>query len=732
MSGVVDEDTARTLAGGRETLGAVLSTAQRELQKVFLIFVAGFLLTFYALRIWIWDWLKEVTRSGMDLATAERVDIIVTTPFEVILLQAKLGILVGILVIIPALVYLSRRELQARGRWPDLRLSRTQGAGLILLATALFVGGVTYAYRVFFPIMFDFLASQAISVGVEPTYGIVDWTEFLILLTISFGLAAQLPLMMTGLAYTGIVPYETFRDKWKYAIIIMFSFGALFSPPDPFTLMMWATPLVGLYAFSLALAKVATNVRRAGEARVGIGSGKGIRVKLAGVGAAALLTGVAAVAFVVIGGPDWLWSTLVPRLPEPVRPGAPLGLSAFVRRNGQFGLLLVGVTATLLALAVPVIAYVFRALRRPVHPPVRPADPEAVDLTPANAEAIAEMPSAVFEGMDEETAVEYASQAVEAGDREKASLILDRFDDTHVEEDDSDAPPPAPEDETSGRGIQETATGVVGAFTDDHDEEEIGGYFHDLRFVADTLRSRLFHMFAVFGVVMGAGFTFLYQGGLGHIKQDFVSRLPAAVRPEELSVIALHPVEVLIFIVKASTILGALAVVPMILYYAWPALTELGWVDARRSVIYKWTAGTVLALIGGTMVGYFVIAPAVISYLVYDAINAGMIISYRINSFAWLIIFTTVGVGLLALIPFTMWMLYRAGAASYRAMRGRWREVTITAFFFAGMFTPAGVLSMFIVGIPVMIAYWVGLAGLWLVTLGGRRDGDVPAPAPSS
>jgi sec-independent protein translocase protein TatC len=73
-------------------------------------------------------------------------------------------------------------------------------------------------------------------------------------------------------------------------------------------------------------------------------------------------------------------------------------------------------------------------------------------------------------------------------------------------------------------------------------------------------------------------------------------------------------------------------------------------------------------------------------------------------------------------VPVTMWMLFRGKLASYRGMRNRWREVTIAVFAVSGVFTPASVLTMFLVAIPTMLAYWVGLTGLWVITLGGRRD----------
>ncbi len=718
MSSAVDEDTAQTLASGRDAIGGILSTAQTELQKVFIVFVVGFLGTFSALRVFIWDWLKAVTISGMDEATSAEVDIIVTTPFEVILLQAKIGILAGILIALPVLIFLSRRELKERGRWPSFRISRTRMVGLGILSAVLFVGGIAYAYRLFFPFMFEFLASQAISVGVDPTYGIVQWTEFLILLTLSFGFAAQLPLVMTGTSYAGLVSYESYRDKWKHAVVIIFVFGAFFSPPDPFTLLMWAVPLIGLYVFSLALSKLATNVRRAGGADTALGGASRIRRRAAGLLAIGVLAGLVTTVAVQAGLLEILYADVRPLLPELVRPTEPLGIGAHAARFGDAGPVLLGLYVGALVVAVPAVIIAVIVLRRPVYPPRSPDDPERVDLNPLPAERIRELPEEVFGAMTEEEATEYASNALEENEQEKAELVFERYDRAHSGDEDEDGEE-ATEDESGTIG--DTATGVVSAFSEDKDEEEIGGLIDDFRLIADSLRSRMFRMFAVFGIVIAAVFTFLYQGGIEYISDDFISRLPDAVSPEEVNIIALHPVEVLIFIVKASTIVAILAVVPMMLYYAWPTLTELGWVSARRDIVYKWTVGMLLTLAAGTALGYFVVAPGIISYLVYDAISHGMVISYRISSFAWLIIFTTVGIGLFALVPFTMWMLYLSGMASYDAMRNRWREVTIAAFAFAGVFTPAGVLTMFLVGIPMMIFYWVGLVVLWLATLGGRR-----------
>ena len=299
MSSALGDDTRATLDAGRETAGAMLRAAQKDLQKVFIFFLVGFLGTFYALRLYVWDFLKTVTRAQMSAAVSGEVSIIAQTPFDVILLQAKIGLVVGVVLAVPSFVYFSRDALKQRNLWPSSPVPVWQLAVILVGMVALFVAGVAYGYYVFFPFTFSFLASNAIAAGFSPTYSIVKWAQFIFLLTASFGLASQLPLAVTGLSYAEIVPYETFRDKWRYAVAGTFVVGALFTPPDPFTQIMWAIPVLTLYGLSLYLAKIVTTARRGSEQMDVPGTLRGHWNTIAGTAA---VGGLAVYAFFARGG----------------------------------------------------------------------------------------------------------------------------------------------------------------------------------------------------------------------------------------------------------------------------------------------------------------------------------------------------------------------------------------------------------------------------------------------
>ncbi|WP_417377557.1 twin-arginine translocase subunit TatC [Halobaculum marinum] len=358
-------------------------------------------------------------------------------------------------------------------------------------------------------------------------------------------------------------------------------------------------------------------------------------------------------------------------------------------------------------------------------------DPTAVDVEVFTADEVRRAPDAVFAGVSERRANYLADRAAANGDTEKARAVLDRFDEAQTareaaEQRGGSGSPSVPgaADDVGNRASRAGGTLLEGLTDGERDEDDIGGYYDDLAFIAASLRSRLFILVSVFGVTLASVFAFLYLGGIGDVKNNFVNRIPeevVGVGAENFGVIVLHPVEALIFEVKISTIAGAVAVLPFAAYYAWPALRDRGFVRGRRQVVFGWVAALLAGLLGGLALGYTVIAPTVISWLVGDALAAGMVISYRISDFAWLVFFTTVGIGFLADVPVLMVLLNTAGV-SYQAMRSRWREVTVAIMLVAALFTPADVFTMFLVTIPLMAAYGVGLLILWVLTLGGRRN----------
>ena len=723
MAAAIDEDTKRTVAQGRATLGSMIGSAREDLQKAFMVFVIGFMGTFYALRLYVWDQLKADLNQNPDI------QIVATTPFDVILLQAKIGMFVGVLVALPVVIYFGRDALRARGWWPAEDVPRWKLAIPTLLSVVLFAAGLAYAYYLFFPLMLGFLAGNAVNAGLQPSWSIVKWTQFIAFLGLSFGLAAQLPLAMSSLAYLRILSYQAMRDRWRYAVLGIVTFGAFFSPPDPLTQLMWAIPLIGLYGFSLALARFAELLRRSADE---VSAGMVVRRYWNKLVAVALVGFGAGYVFVTRYGVPAI-NDLVTSVSD--RFGPFPTLTELTGLDVQIVAALVGLGLALLALVAAGFYFAIRELdaaRDPAEPQGSPTD---IDLLALSAAAIPAAPPERFEEMDESEATELAREALqEQEDPDKAQAILDRFDEVQ-EAQEARAEAAAEDGEggeaaTGGDGatddeegglLSSTTAGVVDSFTEEETtEDDIGGYYYDIAFILESLTSRAFRIVGLFGIVMAATFVFLYQGGINTLRKAFFGQMPES-QIAQADIVTLHPAEALIFEIKFATLLGLVATFPLILYYAWPRLKERGLVGGDRRVLGAWAVTLIVGIVGGSIVGFLYVAPAIISWLAADAIESSMVIYYRINKFGWLVVLTTVGFGLLVEVPVTMFLFHRGGLISFQTMFDRWRTVVMAIVVVAAFITPSSLLTMLVFAIPVAVAYMIGLGLLWLYTFGGRR-----------
>lgn len=125
----------------------------------------------------------------------------------------------------------------------------------VFFATVMFLVGASFAYYVVVPFGFDFLINFGSAVvTVLPSIG--KYVGFFTKLLFGFGLAFELPVITFFLAKIGLVDDQMLKDFFKYAIVLIFVFSALLTPPDVLTQFLMAGPLIFLYGVSIYIAKV--------------------------------------------------------------------------------------------------------------------------------------------------------------------------------------------------------------------------------------------------------------------------------------------------------------------------------------------------------------------------------------------------------------------------------------------------------------------------------------------
>jgi len=68
------------------------------------------------------------------------------------------------------------------------------------------------------------------------------------------------------LAKVGIVSSQGLKDKRRYAVVMVTVVAAIFTPPDAFSMLSLALPMMGLYEISIWLARIVEKKRAAASA----------------------------------------------------------------------------------------------------------------------------------------------------------------------------------------------------------------------------------------------------------------------------------------------------------------------------------------------------------------------------------------------------------------------------------------------------------------------------------
>ncbi|WP_174280147.1 twin-arginine translocase subunit TatC [Sphingomonas bacterium] len=124
-----------------------------------------------------------------------------------------------------------------------------------LLATPiLFTMGAALAYFFVIPPALHFLFSFQGDLGGVTQRAFPDVSSYLKVVMqflFGFGFAFLMPVLLMLLERAGIVTREQLVGLRRYAIVANFAVAALLTPPDPWSMMMLALPLVVLYEFAL-------------------------------------------------------------------------------------------------------------------------------------------------------------------------------------------------------------------------------------------------------------------------------------------------------------------------------------------------------------------------------------------------------------------------------------------------------------------------------------------------
>ena len=175
----------------------------------------------------------------------------VTSVAEQFVSDMKLALYVAFVVTVPVLLYQT---------WAFVApavgdMGRAFTYILITLASSLFIAGIVFGYIFVVPVGVQFLlnwASDRYTTIITPTNYMAFVTRFLL----ACGIVFELPAATYVSAKLELIDASLLKKYRKHAIVVNTIVAAAITPsPDPFSMLLLAVPLIGMYELSIIIAR---------------------------------------------------------------------------------------------------------------------------------------------------------------------------------------------------------------------------------------------------------------------------------------------------------------------------------------------------------------------------------------------------------------------------------------------------------------------------------------------
>lgn len=166
-------------------------------------------------------------------------------------LHLKISIVTALIVAFPYLIWEAWRFVRPALTLRERQLCRRmawQVCGAFLL-------GLCFGYLVIAPLSISFLTQYTVSEAVHNLIDVRSYLTTVMQVSVACALLFQLPLLVRLLTHIGVISSDLLRRYRRHAILILALLAAVITPPDAFSMVLVLLPLMGLYEYSIGVAK---------------------------------------------------------------------------------------------------------------------------------------------------------------------------------------------------------------------------------------------------------------------------------------------------------------------------------------------------------------------------------------------------------------------------------------------------------------------------------------------
>ena len=160
---------------------------------------------------------------------------------------------------------------------------------------------------------------------------------------------------------------------------------------------------------------------------------------------------------------------------------------------------------------------------------------------------------------------------------------------------------------------------------------------------------------------------------------------------------------------KAAFVVAAVVASPGIFYHLWQFISS-GLYPHERRYVYFFLPTSLILFWSGACLAFFVIFQLVIDFLLDFNASMGIGASPRLTDYMSFALFLPLGFGVAFQLPLAMLVLERLGIFSYETYLSQWRIAVLAIAFISMILTPADMVSMIGMGVPLVALYFLGIA----------------------
>jgi sec-independent protein translocase protein TatC len=129
-------------------------------------------------------------------------------------------------------------------------------APLVGTSYTLFLCGMAFAYFVVFPTIFRVMAHYNAPLGAAMNTDVDNYLSFVLTMFLAFGVTFEVPIFVILLVRMGLVTVSKLKEVRPYVVVGAFVVSAVVTPPDVFSQLILALPLIVLYEAGIIAARL--------------------------------------------------------------------------------------------------------------------------------------------------------------------------------------------------------------------------------------------------------------------------------------------------------------------------------------------------------------------------------------------------------------------------------------------------------------------------------------------